>query len=151
VEESGGNRGEAKVHRDHPGWFSAFRAPLGYHIGSTFYFYYFLGFPPWSPGILADLAHTTLVTYYVLSPAPSTRDRLGRKTLEVELYRVYPGWQSCFESTQPIGVWAPWTCGAGGSSAGDLGRVIIYVSVPVQLEHLIHLRHLGEQGGHWLQ
>jgi hypothetical protein len=29
VEESGGKRGEAKVHRDHPGWFLAVRAPLG--------------------------------------------------------------------------------------------------------------------------
>ena len=52
VVESGrkwGKWGEAKVHRDHPGWFSAVRAPLGYHIGSTFFFCYFLGLPPWYP------------------------------------------------------------------------------------------------------
>jgi len=32
VVESGrkwGNRGEAKVHRDHPGWFHVVRAPMG--------------------------------------------------------------------------------------------------------------------------
>ena len=38
VVESGrkwGNRGEAKAHRDHPGWFSAVRAPLGSPLRST--------------------------------------------------------------------------------------------------------------------
>ena len=35
--------------------------------------------------------------------------------------------------------WAPWTWDAEGSSAGDLGRVIFYVSVPVQLIHLSRL------------
>ena len=35
VVESGGKWGEAKVHRDHPGWFSAVRAPLGSPLRST--------------------------------------------------------------------------------------------------------------------
>ena len=74
------------------------------------------------PDTLAARPYTTLVPYYVLSLAPSTRDRLGRKTGEEELYRVRPARQSCSESTQPIGVWAPWTWDAEGSSAGDLGK-----------------------------
>jgi len=58
------------------------------------------------------------------------------------------------ETAQPIPL-GPLDVGCKGSRAGDLGkdlsRVIIYVSVPVQLRHLSVLRHLSLQGCHWLQ
>jgi hypothetical protein len=84
-------------------------------------FVIFSGYPLGSharPDTLASRPYTTLVSYYVLGTAPSTRDRLGRKTGGEELYRVCPGRQSCSESTRPIGVWAPWTWDAQGTCGG---------------------------------
>ena len=94
----------------------------------------------------AALPRTILVTYYVLRTAwrdGSWQSLPWLKELSLRLL------------SPPS--WAPWTWGPW-SRAGDLGkdlsRVIIYVSVPVQLRHLIHLRHLRhlvDQGCHWLQ
>ncbi len=58
---SGGNRGEAKVHRDHPGWSFGVRAPLGFPTRSTSIHY---------PDLHARPKNTTLLPYYVWACPP---------------------------------------------------------------------------------